>query len=76
MPKITEKSKQKVPGMMNKLLDDKFYNEFLEMATGKIFFLQYRKYDMWFQYTIGYIQTVRKLVCHVTFISNPKHVSF
>jgi hypothetical protein len=39
MPKITEKSKQKVTGMMNKLLDDKFYNEFLEMATGKIFFL-------------------------------------
>jgi hypothetical protein len=38
MTKQSEKTNKKVAGIMSKLLDDKFYNEFLEMAKGNFFF--------------------------------------
>lgn len=39
MPKPSEKTNKKVTEIVSKLHDDKFYNEFLEMAKGiPIFF--------------------------------------
>jgi hypothetical protein len=52
--------KKNIPVLINKLVDDNSYNEFLEMAKGKCFFPQHKKKNLGFQYTI----------------SNPKHVLF
>jgi hypothetical protein len=51
MPKPSEKTNKKVAEIVNNLRDDKFYNEFLEMAKGiPIFFLQPKKNC--FQYSL------------------------
>jgi hypothetical protein len=51
MPKPSEQTNKKVAEIVNNLRDDKFYNEFLEMAKGiPIFFLQPKKNC--FQYSL------------------------
>jgi hypothetical protein len=35
--------KKNIPVLINKLVDDNSYNEFLEMAKGKCFFPQHKK---------------------------------
>jgi hypothetical protein len=46
MPKPSEKTNKKVAEIVSKLQDDKFYNEFLQMAKGRpipIFFFYNQK---------------------------------